>query len=416
MTSRYFENKRLSILLIAVLFLTYSFVFMTKNCFSSAMVFIVDEGLLTKSQTGAITAVFYIIYAVLQPLGGIFADRWHPEKFITIGLIGAAIANLIIYFNQNYFVMMTVWALNAILQFAIWPSIFKLMTTMPKKSHRAKATYLITFPNVVGMSLSYILAGFVYRWQNIFLISGAVLMINAFLWMIFDFSKDKYIVEENIDTIADKCALKKEEFNLTKAIFRTGLVYLLFVGLIGTVFNIGVKTLLPVIINEAYQEISPSFASLLNIVALASGTLGLLLAPVWFPKCFRDEASALAGLMITSLPFVVIMLLVGKVNYWIIVAALSLLVMNMSSVGFFTGTYIAVRFAKWEKSATVTSLFNSLASVGMIVPNLLFTRVADNYGWIVTIKLWIVIALAGVVLSIMAIPGWKKFLKEEYEE
>lgn len=58
------------------------------------MVFIVDEGLLTKFQTELITATFYVIYAILQIAGGVVTDKWHTERFITFGLLGAAACNL----------------------------------------------------------------------------------------------------------------------------------------------------------------------------------------------------------------------------------------------------------------------------------------------------------------------------------
>ena len=45
------------------------------------------EGAMTKSQTGLITAVFYLVYAPLQVVGGIFADKYDPEKLIKIGLM-----------------------------------------------------------------------------------------------------------------------------------------------------------------------------------------------------------------------------------------------------------------------------------------------------------------------------------------
>ena len=47
----------------------YSIVYMTKNCFNAALADIVNEGILTKSQTGSITAAFYIVYAPLQIVG-----------------------------------------------------------------------------------------------------------------------------------------------------------------------------------------------------------------------------------------------------------------------------------------------------------------------------------------------------------
>ena len=100
------ENKSVSKKFFWTLWIMYAVVYMTKSCYSAAMASIVHEGVLTKSQTGFITAAFYFVYAPLQILGGVFADKYNPEKMIKIGLIGGAIANLIIFCNQNYYVML----------------------------------------------------------------------------------------------------------------------------------------------------------------------------------------------------------------------------------------------------------------------------------------------------------------------
>ena len=101
MKHRYLENKRISLYVIILLVISYSSICLSKNGFSTAMVFIVKEGLLTKSETGVISAMFYMVYAPMQIVGGMLADKWHPEKFLILGYIGAGIANLIIFFNQS---------------------------------------------------------------------------------------------------------------------------------------------------------------------------------------------------------------------------------------------------------------------------------------------------------------------------
>ena len=95
------ENKSVSKRFFWILWVMYAVVYMTKSCYSAAMASIVHEGVFTKSQTGLITAAFYFVYAPLQILGGVFADRYNPERMIKIGLVGSGIANMIIFCNQN---------------------------------------------------------------------------------------------------------------------------------------------------------------------------------------------------------------------------------------------------------------------------------------------------------------------------
>lgn len=118
-TQKYLESKSLSLFLFLFLFLMYAVVYMTKSMFSSAMAVIVEEGVMTKSQTGLINAVFWFVYALFQVVGGFAADRYSPYKLIMTGILGAVISNTIIYFNQSYSVIMTVWIFNAVAQFGL---------------------------------------------------------------------------------------------------------------------------------------------------------------------------------------------------------------------------------------------------------------------------------------------------------
>ena len=143
--SMHLENKSVSKKFFWMLWVMYAVVYMTKSCYSGAMASIVHEGVLTKSQTGLITASFYFVYAPLQILGGIFADKYNPEKMIKIGLIGSGVANLIIFCNQNYYVMLLAWMFNAVVQFAIWPSVFKIMASQLPRSERKKNAFYMSF-------------------------------------------------------------------------------------------------------------------------------------------------------------------------------------------------------------------------------------------------------------------------------
>ncbi len=76
------------------------------------MVFIVDRVLITKFETGVITAMSYVSHSIMQIVGGVVIDKINQERFITIGLLGAAASNIVIYFNQNYVVMLLAWSFN----------------------------------------------------------------------------------------------------------------------------------------------------------------------------------------------------------------------------------------------------------------------------------------------------------------
>ena len=414
MKTRSLNNKRASILLLCALVLSYSFICLTKNCFSSAMVFIVDEGLLTKFQTGLITAVFYVVYAILQIAGGIVTDKWHPERFITFGLLGAAACNLVIFFNQNYIVMLLSWALNAAVQFAVWPATFKLVSTMLTEDMRDNSLFIVTFSNPAGVVVGYLVSALVSsKWQLNFLVSAVGLCVIAIVWEIIFRSVKPYIVETEVkaakDSIESMPRIDGKDF--WSIVLKSGVLMFVAVSFIRCMFDLGIKSLAPSLIYDSYESVSPTLATVLSVVVLIAGASGPVIAHIIYPKHIQNEAVALTIFFGIALPLVAFVLLVGKIHYIFIVILLALIVLFMSGGTIFTTSYIAARFNRWGKGATVAGILNCSASLGIVTANLVFTALADNVGWIGTIIVWLILMTIALILSLLAIPTWGRFLK-----
>ena len=410
----YFSDKRIGILIIASLFLNFAFISLTKNCFSSAMVFIVEEGVLTKSQTGVITSSFYVIYGVLQIVGGLLADRWHPERLITIGFLGAGIANLVIYLNQSYAVMLFAWIFNAFTQFPVWPCIFKIISSMVEPSIRKKGMFLMTFATSTGLVFGYVMAAIVSRWQQNFLISAVGLISLAIIWsLVWKFStiKSEMVLNEHeAPTVPHHD--EHPHFKLLPAVFKSGYIYVIFFNLIANVFVIGVKSFVPSIIKESYDNVSSSFATIISIIVLITGALGSVFAKLWYPKPFKNEISVFAAAFTVALIPCGIVLFVGKVNYWIIIGAMALLMVVIASSNLYY-SYISAYFSRWGKSGTVSGITNFAASFGVVFANLILTRIADAFGWTVTLIVCFALLLIGAILAYIAAPKWAKFKRND---
>ena len=412
MKTRVLNNKRASIILLCSLVISYSFICLTKNCFSSSMVFIVNEGLLNKFQTGLITALFYVVYAILQVVGGAVTDKLHPERFITFGLIGASICNLIIFFNQNYIVMLVSWAVNAAVQFGVWPATFKLVSTMTTPDMRDNSLFIVTFANPCGVVLGYIVAAIVGDvWQTNFLFSSVGLFVIAILWELVFHSLKPSIEECDITPKGDPVVEQKSDFNFVKVALKSGIVMIIVVSFLRCMFDLGIKALAPTMIFENYSNVSPSLATILNVIVLIAGASGPVLAHIAYPRFIQNEVLAIAVCFCVALPLTALLLFIGNISYWLIVVLLSLIVLFMSAGTLFTTSFIAARFNKYGKGGTIAGILNCFASLGVVTANTLYTGLADNLGWYITIATWIVLMAVALVVSIITVPIWAKFLK-----
>lgn len=407
------DSKKASVLLLVGLISSFSFISLTKNCFSSAMVFIVEEGLLTKFETGTVSAVFYAVYAFFQMMCGPLTDKWRPDKLITIGLIGAGASNLVIYFNQNYTVMILSWTVNAILQCAVWPSVFKIALNVVADSMREKALVLVNICGSLGGILSFIVASAVStRWQLNFLISGVGLFIIAILWELCVISLKPYLVE-NKPHLKDKktVAFLDDSPDFFKVLFSYGILLLFIISILRSAFDLGLRTLTPTMINESYQALTAKMSTLLSIIVIVAGVAGTFIAGLIYPRYIKNEALAIFLLLLLAFPFMCLLLLVGRINYIAIISFLAITVFLLSLACMFTSSYIAGRFGKWNMGATVAGFVNGGAALGIVLANTLFTAIADRNGWLYTIRVWIFMMLGTILFSLVFLYKWTKFLK-----
>jgi sugar phosphate permease len=192
-------------------------------------------------------------------------------------------------------------------------------------------------------------------------------------------------------------------------VLSSGLILLMMITFIRTMFDNGLKSLTPSMINESYEGLTPNFSTILSIVVLIAGVLGPMVAQMTYPRIFKNEALACSVFLALALPFTALLLLVGDISYWLILGAASVIVFATSGAGLFTTSFIAARFNKWGKGATVAGLLNCLASLGIVATNLVFTALADSIGWKSTAVVWVILISVAFVLAIVTVPLWQKF-------
>lgn len=402
------ENKSVSKKFFWTLWIMYAVVYMTKNCYSAAMASIVHDGILTKSQTGLITAAFYFVYAPLQILGGIFADKYNPEKMIKIGLIGSGIANLIIFCNQNYYVMLFAWIFNAIVQFALWPALFKIISSQLEMEYRIKGVYFITFSSVCGLLMAYVVAAIVPKWQLNFAISAVGLFLFGFIFHIACNKVEKYMIPDRQERQTERKTVESK-IPTWKIFWESGFLLLVVVAATRTMVENGVKTISATMLMESYEHISPSQGNILNTLIILAGVVGVAVINQFiYPRLIRDEAVATLVLVGISMVPTLVITLLGKVSVFLIVTSLCILAAILSGINLIMSRCSA-SFVKYGKSGLASGVANSAASVAIMLQSYGTAYVADNAGWKMVVWLFIALLGIGVLCSGIAIPLWKRF-------
>ena len=415
------ENKKLSRMFFAYIFLLYVVVCMTKNCYNSSLASIVSEGLLTKSQTSLITAMFFLVYTPLQVMGGIFADKYSPERMIKIGLVGAAVANTIIFFNQSYYVMMAAWVFNGIIQFGIWPSIFKIISSQLVRSDRARMTFLISFTSTGGFAVSYIVSALVTNWRYSFAISAGSLLVMAVILHIFEkvlspHMKRDRVEEPEIPTenMTEEEKVKARPHYSVKEIFiASGFFFVLLSTILSIVVSQSRSTLTSVMLVENYETVSPSLGNILTAVMLVAGLTGIFVAKKFAGKV-KNEATFIALGTAALLPFLIASVFVGILPIAVMIGLLCIVAVIESAIGLFRN-YFTLNFTKYGMSGTAAGVLNAGTAFSYVLVAYIMPRVAETFGWRVMLITWPVITLIAVLCVCCIIKRFAKFKNGEID-
>lgn len=411
-TRIHLENKHISRIFFIFIWVAYALVYMTKSCFSGALSAIVAEGALTLTQASMINAAFYAVYTPLQILGGVFADRYNPEKLILIGLLGSAVANVIIFLNQNFLVMLIAWIFNAMIQFSLWPAIYKIISSQLVRSDRTNMMFFISFASSGGLLITYAVSAVIPKWQYNFAISALVLIALAVALIILCKHYSPLLIKDRTET-ATATENAPQSIRTGKLFLISGCFALMVTVLIRAMVENGTKTLSATMLFQSYESISPSIGNLLNTLIILAGVAGTVLVRFFiFPKLIKNEITAFLVLLALALPFAVVLRFVGKLPIGIVVAALAMIALSLSPTVLCTQHY-NMRFIKYGKNGTAAGVLNAAASLGFTLQYCVFGPVAQTLGWPTVTTLWIVMISLAIVSILFAIRPFKRFINDK---
>ena len=76
------KMKKASLELSIFIFISYTLYVMGKMSFSAATVGLVESGVLTKTETGIINGMFWLVYAIGQLIGAAIVNKLNPYLLI----------------------------------------------------------------------------------------------------------------------------------------------------------------------------------------------------------------------------------------------------------------------------------------------------------------------------------------------
>lgn len=398
------NNHKITSLLFWLCWFAYFTSYIGRLNYSSAMTAMIQEDVLTKSQAGFISMMYFWAYGIGQLCNGILGDRMHPGKMIFIGLSVASAANMIMGFLGNNYLMALIWGINGYAQAMIWPPIIRIFSEMLKSEQKMKFCIDIVSSQVVGTLASYLIAAaviWIIGWKAVFGTAAICLAVIALIWY-YGFGKvERYSrkfgsdVEEN----NRKKSQIEEQIKFSDLLLHTGLLAVLVPVIVHGVLKDGVTTWVPTFITENFFT-SPSFSILITTVLPIINLTGAYAARYVFKKCGEREVMAsvvffgIANISLIGICFVKGSSIVLTVILFAVITA-SMMAVNTLFVNMF-----ALRFESVGRVATVSGLLNSMAYLGTAISTFTIGVMVEKLGWNLTIGSWVAVTAVALILCI----------------
>ncbi|MBE6930401.1 MAG: MFS transporter [Ruminococcaceae bacterium] len=390
-----------------VLFFVYTMSCFGKIAFPAVTAALIDEAVLTKTQAGTIGAVFWVLYAIGQFIGGALANKYRPTLLLGIGMVGGAVCNFLMAVCVGYIPMLLIWSFNGLIQFGVWPSILRMVTNNILPEQRSKTLNYLAYCYAIGSILSYLTNAAVLSilpWNYLFICCGVMNLVCVIPLI----RAERVLIPQLEPAAAATPAAKKASAPLPRGfIWSSGLVLLCFLIVLRNLFETGIKSWTPTILMETFGA-TPQYTSLLSVVMLAMNLTGVTLCAWIYRKVKKSEPAALLVVFLTAVPLLLVMLGYRSMNILVVTLVLSLVTILSYGSGQIMSMYYPARFQNLGATPFIGGVINCFAALGNVLSSYVNGALADSFGWDVIIWSWNGLIVAMVAVSLVLLAMWKR--------
>ncbi len=172
------QNARRAIIIGALCSISYFAVYISRNILGAVTPQMIEAGF-QESYIGTLSSLYFIFYAVGQLINGAIGDKIKAKWMISLGLLGAGIANLVFTrVTPTPTLALAVYALAGFALSMIYGPMTKVVSENTEPLHATRVSLGYTFASFFGSPAAGFLAS-LFAWERVFDISSAVLVVMA---------------------------------------------------------------------------------------------------------------------------------------------------------------------------------------------------------------------------------------------
>lgn len=394
--------------------------------YSSVMSSIIGEGLLSFSQAGSISMVYFFAYGIGQLCNGILGDRLKPQNMIFFGLFCSGISNLLMGCVRSFPAMAVLWGVNGYMQSMIWPPIIRIFAEKYTEERKRQCSVDIVSSMAVGTLTSYFLSACAMKWiswQAAFYLAAGIMVLIALGWSAGYGAVERFLKsgrgaevgpqshlpdfpENEALSKREKTAAGKEQVSLPALVLGSGLAGILLPVMIHGVLKDGITQWVPTYIFDCF-DVTSSFSVIVTMILPLINLTGAYMARYAGRKHPDEEVRTSVIFFGGALISLVMLLLFGKYHVLLAVLLFAVITASMMAVNTLYVNMIPLHFEKQGRVAAVSGLLNSVAYIGSALSTFTIGIMVEKAGWTVTMAGWA--AITAAALGICLVMKKRKF-------
>lgn len=383
--------------------------------FSAVMPEIANENVFTSGQIASVSSAFFISYGLGQFISGILGDKLNTRLMIFFGLLISSASNILIFFFHSFPALITLWAINGIVQSLVWSPVLKTASIYFDKSEKEKFGVDISTTVPLGTLASYgvsLLTLIFLPWKYVFLTCGLCELLFAILWIATTkslFKKLKPITYNNLNNENVKVMNLKSTIKLmlSSGVF----IMLIPIAIQGTLKD-SVTQWIPTFFSSKFGS-ATSFSLALTMILPIINVTGAYFAKALNKKIKNELTTSLVFFGVSAV-FLLILKLFGSASLTLSLICMAAVTNCMFAINVMLITMVPLWFNKSGRVSTIGGFLNAMAYIGCGGLNILAGIILENgSNWNSLFIMWLMLAVIACVLSAVCIPLWKRFVIKE---
>lgn len=391
----------------------YAAAYVGRYNYSAVMGSVTGDGVLTLAAAGAVSTGYFICYALGQILCGALSQCVSPYRMIPAGLVLSGLCNLGMGLLPGA-AMPQLWAANGLCQAMIWPPIVRLFAESMPLDQQKSACVSISSTTPAGTLAAYLVSAALMAlagWRQVFWVSGGLLLAMALVWVLGTAPLRRATV---MRPAAEPAAKTGRNGSALTAALGAGLLGLAVPVILHGGLKDGVTSWVPSMIQSNFGT-SPAFSAAVSAVLPLVNLTGAYAAGWLDRKFFHNELKTSAALFAAAVASLLVLPLAVKHSLAVSVVLLALVTAAMLGINTMFINVMPVRAGRKGGAAMLSGTLNAVTYFGAASATWAIGTAAGAYGWNAVFDLWLVMAVAALVVSLLLTDRWSRFAAQQEE-